>query len=36
MRNADSCRRIINPYARIVWITNPDDAADNVFSLMKL
>jgi hypothetical protein len=33
MRNADSCRRIINPYTRAVWIANPDNVAARFFRI---
>lgn len=33
MRNADSYMRIINPYTRVVWIANPDNAAVRFFRI---
>ena len=36
MRDMDNNRRIENPYIRIVWIANPDDAANNVTRFFRI
>ncbi len=36
MRNIDNNMRIINPYTRVVWITNPDNIKEIITGFFRI